>query len=144
MQAHASTSRSLASAGTRGAGRGFSLIEVMASAAILALGMAAVIALFSHLSASYSHQRLQVQALHVAEATLEDLLLRYSDDDDLTPGTHTGPGFAIDGSPGGTFFSTSWEVTMDVPFTGAREVVVTVTWAEQGHTKTFLLKTVRT
>ena len=137
-------SRARASARGRAKVGAFSLIEVMASSAILAVGMAAVLSLFSNLTQGYSHQRQQVQALHIAEATMEDLLLRYSDDIDLDVGTHSGPGYAFDGSPGGTFFATRWQVSTGVPIVGAREVLVTVTWTEQGVTKSSALRTVRT
>ncbi len=124
--------------------RAFSLVEVMASSAILALGMAAVVSLFANLTFAYSHQRMQVQALHVGEGVLEDLLLRYANDNDLKPGPHIGPGFNVDGTPGGTFYTTSWSVTAGVPIPNAREVVVTVSWSEQGISKAFSLRTVRT
>lgn len=137
-------SRTRANARGRARLGAFSLIEVMASSVILAVGMASVLSLFSNLTQGYSHQRLQVQALHIAEATMENLLLRYSDDTDLGVGTHFGPGYAMDGNPGGTFFASQWRVSMGVPIVGAREVLVTVTWTEQGVAKSFTLRTVRT
>ena len=124
--------------------RGFGLIEVMISAAILAVGMSGIISLYSSLQDNYKHQRLLSQSLHIAEGTMEDLLVRYADDVALEAGSHTGPSFAISGKPGGTFFSTSWVVTDGVPFSGARQITVTVAWTENGRARSFNLKTVRT
>lgn len=124
--------------------RGFGLIEVMISASILAIGMSGIISLYSNLQDNYKHQRLLAQALHIAEATMEDLLVRYADDADLVAGAHTGPSYAINGKPGGTFFATSWAVADGVPFAGTRQITLTVTWTENTRTKTFVLRTVRT
>jgi prepilin-type N-terminal cleavage/methylation domain-containing protein len=124
--------------------QGFGLIEVMISASILAVGMSGILTLYSSLMDNYVHQRLLAQSLHIAEATMENLLVRYADDTALSAGAHTGPAYSVGGQPGGTFFATSWIATDAVPFAGAREIVITVTWSERGTTKTFKLKTVRT
>lgn len=124
--------------------RGFGLIEAMISAAILAVGLAGMLQLFGHLNDQQTHQRLVVQALHVGEATMEGLLLRYADDPELEEGSHPGPGFGADGLPGGSFFSTRWLVEDGVPIAGTRQLTVTVSWTERGVTKAFSLRTVRT
>jgi prepilin-type N-terminal cleavage/methylation domain-containing protein len=121
--------------------RGFGLIEVMISAALLAIGMAGIVSLFSNLEENYKHQRLVATALHIAEATMEDLLVRYADDAEISQGAHTGPSFALNGAPGGTFFQSSWQVNDGVPFSGVREVVVTVAWTERGVPKRLSLRT---
>ena len=110
--------------------RGFGLIEAMISASLLAVAMTAIVSLLVNLQESYRHQRLVAQALHVAEGSMEELLVRYADDADLGTGVHTGPSFGVDGQPGGTFFTTSWNVTDGVPFVGLRRVTLTVTWNE--------------
>jgi Tfp pilus assembly protein PilV len=127
-----------------GAPRGFGLIEAMISAAILAVGLSGILQLFGHLNDQQTHQRLLVQALHVGEATMEGLLLRYADDPELEEGNHAGPGYGADGLPGGSFFSTEWRVEDGVPITGTRQLTVTVRWTERGVAKTFSLRTVRT
>jgi hypothetical protein len=124
--------------------RAFGLLEVMVSAGLLAVGMAAIMSLVSNLEDNYRHQRIVAQALHIGEATLEDLLVRYADDADLTIGAHTGPGFTAGGKPGGIFFATSWNVVDGVPFAGTREVTVTIQWNENGIVKQMKLTTVRT
>jgi Tfp pilus assembly protein PilV len=131
----------------RPAKRGFGLLEVMISGVLLASGMAATLSTLSALSALYEHERLLGNALHVAESTMEGLLLRYANDADLaaTGGTpRTGASYTKDGMPGGTFFSTGWLVRPGVPIGGAREIEVIVSWAERGIPKTLTLKTVRT
>lgn len=124
--------------------RGFGLIEAMISASILAVGLSGILQLFGHLNDQQTHQRLLVQALHVGEATMEGLLLRYADDTELEEGNHSGPGYGADGLPGGSFYSTDWLVEDGVPITGTRQLTVTVRWSERGVAKTFSLRTVRT
>lgn len=127
--------------------RAFGLIEVMFSAALLAAAMTATLSTILTLDAVYAHERLLTNALHVGEATMEGLLLRYGDDPQLaaTNGTpRAGPSFGINGLPGGTFFSTSWEVVLGVPIAGTREVTVIVTWTERGKVKKFRLTSART
>jgi Tfp pilus assembly protein PilV len=110
--------------------RGFGLVEAMASASLLAVAMTAIVSLLVNLQESYRHQRLVAQALHVAEGSMEELLVRYADDVQLRPGVHTGPSFGVDGQAGGAFFTTSWSVIDGVPFTGLRRVTITVQWTE--------------
>ena len=124
--------------------RGFGLIEVMMSAVILGVGMTGILSLSANLQDNYHHQKLLVQALHIAESSMEDLLVRYADDPDLTSGNHTGARFGINGKVGGTFYTTSWRVTEGVPFTGTRQIILTVSWSEKTRSKVVRLTTVRT
>lgn len=123
---------------------GFGLIEVMVSAALLAIGMAGTSSLVANLQDNYKHQRLVSQGLHIAEATMEELLVRYADDSELAAGPHTGSSYGITGAPGGTYFAVGWVVTDAVPFAGTREIVVTISWSERGRPKQLAIRTVRT
>ena len=129
---------------TRSPPRGFSLIEVLTSMTLLAIGMTALTVTYGILADSAEHERRVTHALHVGEATMEELLVRYADDAELTDGNHVGPAFTAEGVPGGAFFSTSWLVTTGVPIEDARELRVTVTWTERTGPKTLTLVTVRT
>lgn len=133
---------------TRRAPRGFGLIEAMISASLLAVAMTAIVSLLVNLQENYRHQRLVAQALHVAEGSMESLLVRYADDAELGTGAHVGPSFGVDGQAGGTFFTTSWNVTDNVPLSGLRRVTITVQWMERGalgpRVRRLQLTTVRT
>lgn len=112
--------------------------------ALLGIGMAAVVTTFSALLASSAHQRHVTQALHIAEGTVEELLVRYAEDAELTNGGHVGPTFTSTGLAGGTFFQTSWQVEVGVPLPQARQVRVTVTWTERTGVRKLSLVVVRT
>jgi Prokaryotic N-terminal methylation motif len=135
------------SARPRRRARGFSMLEVLISGAVLLIAITGYVQLFRQVEMTYQHQRLMTQALHVAEARVEELLILYADDPWLAPGiTHAGPGFDRTGKPvsASPTFTTSWIVTGGVPLPGTRKVEVTVTWQERGETRTFTLSTVRT
>ena len=140
----ASTRRSGSSERSRSP-KGFGLIEAMISAAMLAVAMTGMLSLITSLNNTYDHERMMTQALHIGEAQMEGLLVLYATDPLLTTGAaHPGPSFTVDGSPGGTFFTTSWTLNGSVPIAGCREIVLTVAWLERGVIKTFVLRTVRT
>jgi Tfp pilus assembly protein PilV len=128
--------------------RGFGLIEAMVSASLLAVAMTAIVSLLVNLQETYGHQRLVAHALHVAEGSMEGLLVRYADDAELGTGVHAGPSFGVDGRAGGNFFTTSWQVVDNVPFAGLRRVTLTVQWMERGalgpRVRRLQLTTVRT
>jgi len=70
---------------------GFSLIEVMAASALFAAGLAAIFSAFATASSLFQHQRHTTYGIHLAEAKLEELLLRASSDTELVTGTVFGP-----------------------------------------------------
>jgi prepilin-type N-terminal cleavage/methylation domain-containing protein len=86
----------------RGA-RAFSLVEVMAASAIFAVGLAAIFSAFGTSAQQFEHQRHTTYALHLAEAKMEELLLRVSSDPELAAGTTFGPNwFDMRGFPSTT------------------------------------------
>ncbi|MBI1948241.1 MAG: type II secretion system protein [Deltaproteobacteria bacterium] len=124
---------------------GFSMLEVLISMSLLAVGMAAISTTYSMLSDAAVHERRVTHALHVAELTVEDLLLRYAGDPELAQGGHAGAvAYTQDGAPGGSYFTTAWEVATGTPIASARQIRVTVTWTERTGVKTLSLVTVRT
>jgi hypothetical protein len=62
---------------------GFSLIEVMVSSALFLASVTGVVSAVSSASTVYEHQRRLTQAVSVGEYKMEELLLRYSNHDDL-------------------------------------------------------------
>ena len=92
------------------------------------------------------HQQNMVGAVHVAETTMETLLLLYPDDARLSDGAHTGPHYDKIGNLSGStgMFATSWTVGAGVPLAGARTIEVVVTWSERSTTKSTRLRTIRT
>lgn len=125
--------------------RAFGLLEVMVSGALLLIGLAGVVQFAGHAEKMTGHQQNVVGAVHVAETTLETLLLLYPDDRRLADGAHAGPHFDKVGNPGGSaMFSTSWTVQAGVPLPGARTIEVVVSWTERAIPKTVKLRTIRT
>lgn len=125
--------------------RGFGLLEVIISGSLLLIGLAGVVQFAAHAEKMSGHQQSMVGAVHVAETTMETLLLLYPDDARLTNGPHTGPRFDKVGNKTPTgLFATSWTVEAGVPLPGARTVEVVVTWTERSAIKTTRLRTIRT
>ncbi|MDP2342533.1 MAG: hypothetical protein Q8O67_16370 [Deltaproteobacteria bacterium] len=125
--------------------RGFGLIEVIISGSLLLIGLAGVVQFAGYAEVMTGHQQNMAGAVHVAEKTMEELLLLYPDDARLGDGPHTGSRYdkVGNGSPTG-LFATTWTVAAGVPLPGARTVEVTVTWIERAKTKTTRLRTIRT
>jgi prepilin-type N-terminal cleavage/methylation domain-containing protein len=125
--------------------RGFSLIEVMISAALFFVGLVAVLSTYHVASRLLSHHRHLTHAVVIGEAVLEDLIHRYPGDGGLAGGVHAGPSYDDAGrlTSSTPTFTTSWEVSNYAKVTGIREVTVTVTWTEDGATKTMPLTTWR-
>jgi|GEM_PF-777984 len=79
---------------------GFSLIEVMVSAALFLASVTGVVSAVSTASTVYEHQRRLTQAVSVGEFKMEELLLRYSSHDDLVIAGTTNPaGVLLSGTP---------------------------------------------
>ncbi len=124
--------------------RGFSLLEVLISAAMLMIGLTAVLQYQSSALAVVGKEQHVLTATHVAELTMERLLLMHPNDTMLTAGPHTGSRFddyAKVSSSGN--FQASWTVTVDDPIPTARRLIVTVTWTERGKLRDLVLESVR-
>jgi prepilin-type N-terminal cleavage/methylation domain-containing protein len=130
--------------------RGFSLIEVLIAAALLGAGVAAVISGYRSAVNVEAHQERVTTALHVAESTIEMLLLRYRDDNELqvksTPYPATPLRFNAQGAPvaDGGVFGVTWLISAG-PMRGSRRLDVTVSWLDAGFmgTQTLTLTTYR-
>jgi len=111
--------------------KAFSLIEVMIASAMLGIGVAALLTAYGTASGLGGHQERVTGALHVAEAQMENLLLRFPDSPDLSTGSAHGPlTFARTGQPTGpAFYTLTWTVAPG-PIPRTRRIEVTGTWAE--------------
>lgn len=124
--------------------RGFGMLEVLISGTMLVLGLAAVLSFASSTSGVAAHQRHITQGAHVAELQMEKLLLLPPDEARLTSGPHVGPRYDDVGTPSPSGdYHTTWSVAVDTPITGTRTLTVTVTWTEQGATRSTTLTTIR-
>jgi hypothetical protein len=109
------------------------------------IGLAGVVQFAGYAETMTGHQQNMAGAVHVAEKTMEELLLLYPDDARLISGPHNGPHYDKVGNVNaGGLFSTSWSVDAGVPLPGARTIEVVVTWTERAQTKTTRLRTIRT
>jgi Tfp pilus assembly protein PilV len=109
---------------------GFSLIE-----AVVAAGLLAIISLGFAIGADRAvrfnvYSRSMTAATTLAQAKLEELSSKVSTDAQLTAGDHADASNPItpEGSAGGIYTRT-WVVTNNVPATGLKTVTITVTWS---------------
>jgi prepilin-type N-terminal cleavage/methylation domain-containing protein len=140
--------------------RAFTLIEVMAAGAILAIGLAATLTAWGNGMALFEHQRHTTHGLHLAEAKLEELLMRVSSDPELQVGTVFGPewftaeglgsnGVGCPTTTGGVPPSTPgcrYRVTWEASPGGVakvRVVSVKASWNERGVERSIILNTQR-
>ena len=127
--------------------KGFSLLEVMISGAILLTVLTGVITAHSSMMRTFHHQLNITQVIYVAEAQLEEILSLPSSSSDLARGVTHGPThFDEEGNRtvAASKFAITWEVVDHPVVRRAKRLAVTVSWLEDGALKTFVLKTERT
>lgn len=145
----------------RDAARGFTLLEVMVSGGLLLIGLSGIVGLVGSLNELKEHQRHMTQVVHIAESTMEELLLLSSTDADLGSGVHkcrqkTGAActsafyvyfdsMGQEAKPTANFgpYRAEWTVTGANPIAGMRRIDLTVSWMEGTHGKTYVLTTWR-
>lgn len=105
----------------QGSSRGFTVIEVVVAALLLAVGLVATAQLVMMATGQVSLSRRQSDGARVAAQTIE----QYRDVgfDTLAAGT-----YSSSQTVGTTTFSVTTTVTVDAPQTGLKTVAVTVTW----------------
>jgi Tfp pilus assembly protein PilV len=125
--------------------RGFGILEVLISGTMLLIGLTSLASFQSNAQQMVARERNLMIATHVAEQTMERLLVMFPEDPLLADGEHTGQRYdkAGDVVASGGLFATSWQVDAGDPVAGARRVTVTVTWADRGKTRQLVLETVR-
>jgi prepilin-type N-terminal cleavage/methylation domain-containing protein len=112
---------------------GYSLVELLVAVSIFAIVAAAIAAQMVHSTAMISQNAEASQAITIAQQVMEDLrTLAYSD---MGSGSETV-------TWKGQKFNAAWNVSEDEPAPGMKTVVVTVSWANKGETKTYETRSV--
>lgn len=125
--------------------RGFGMLEVLISGAMLIAGLAGIVQAQASINTSIARERRLTIATHVAEQTIERLLVLFPGDSTLAQGGHVGPTFNDEGTPDPAGrFRARWNVSVGDPIAGARRVVVEVEWTDGSQTRVFTLTTIRT
>ena len=139
--------------------RGCSLVEVMAAAAIFAVGLAAIFSAFGSGAAQLEHQRHLTYGIHLTESRLEELLLWSTTDPELREGTVFGPlWFDRDGFPAAAScpndvtglpalstacrYRVTWQSTLG-EISGVRVVSARTDWNEREQLKSVVFSTQR-
>lgn len=108
--------------------RGFSLLEVVVAASLFLVGVAGILTSYSTITNLAETQRLQVDALSVAEDVLDELRLQGRGGDDIAVGDHD-RFFDRDRQvvAAGGLFHVHWTVRQDPDFS-FRRVDLDVSW----------------
>ena len=127
--------------------RGFSLLEVMVSASLFLVTVSGVVTSTNMLSNMQVHARQMTRAIHLAEFTMEELLLRFNTDPDLDPlqNPHRRD-FDVNGEPcaiGDGVYVATWNVSSVPGVATLKKVNVALSWSESGAQKSIDLVTYR-
>lgn len=125
---------------------GFSMMEVMLSSSMMLVGIAGMYSAYATLTDHYAHQRYITGGLHIAEAELEALLIRFRDDPVLSSGVHPGvAGYTQGGirTMVNAFYTVDIKVSAHPVVVGYRRVTVVVRWPERSRIASVQLSTVR-
>lgn len=115
--------------------RGFSLLEVMLTLALVSAGTVAVVELFQRARVGGTDGENVLIATDLAQRRLEELR-------NTAYGSLTNESAASVSSPSG-YSRFTRSVTVTTPFTNLKQVVVTVSWAAPGGTPSVSLQTYR-
>lgn len=106
---------------------GFSLIEVLIAMAIFSVGILGLAGLQIRAFRGNQAARLQTEAVHLAEAHLEELAALAYDDPALAPGSYSRSG----AGPAGRF-NLQWTIRKDAPINGTKTIRLRVSWDAGG------------
>ncbi len=128
MTATTTTTTTTTTATKRRVRRGLSLIEVMIAAALLGLGITAILSSFGTYTNLVTHQRHMLDAAFIAQSQLQRLSSLPSTHTDLAAGAHslTSAVDAANASSTTGPFTVNWLVTNNTPTQHAREIRVVV------------------
>lgn len=104
----------------------------MLSGTIFLLGFAGTLSAVTTAMSLYGQQRRSTHGVQVAEALMEELLMKFPSAADLSSGAHAGPAYDREGRPAvgaaSAFYQTEWQVIPERPLPGMRELRLRVTW----------------
>lgn len=127
--------------------RGFSLIEVMVSGTLLVVGLAASFSAYQTIGTHLNHTVHLSTAGSLAEATLEELVLRYPADPALSLGEHVDTPRHYDKNgarvASADVYAVTWNVIPYAKLTTMREVIVKVAWTDVSGARTLEVRTWR-
>ncbi|MGQ9604013.1 MAG: type IV pilus modification PilV family protein [bacterium] len=111
---------------------GFTLIEIVVSMTVLAIGILGLALVFPLSVHDLGKSGSLTKAIELCTEKIEDLHAVAYDSPELEPGvTHADTLNPIDGIYGRT-----WEVEADVPMSGCKHLSVSVTWGEPSRSVT--------
>lgn len=117
--------------------KGFTLIEVLVAMVIFAIVSLAITQMMVASTKLASENGIASEAIALAQETLEDLR--------AVPFANMTSGSAVATSSKGVVpLNVAWTVTSNSPETGMNTIVVTVTWDQQGVTKSYDVQSVFT
>src|SRR5215510_4847376 len=112
---------------------GYSLLELLVAMTIYAIVTLAIASQMVYATAAASLNAQASQAIIFAQEYLEDL--RRQTYASLTSGSGTE-------TWNGVTFTVAWTVTTNVPVSGTKTIVMTVSWSHKGTTQTYATRTV--
>ncbi len=109
---------------------GFTILEVMIAMAIFAIGILGIAKLYIKSQTGNTSARTITQGTTYAQDRIERLMsLPY---DSIATNTAT-----VTGASSNETYNISWTVTNNEPVTNTKQIALTVTWNDQGRTRTF-------
>ncbi len=124
--------------------RGFGILEVLISSTMLVAGLAGVLQAQASITNTMARERRLTMATHIAEQTMERLLVLFPGDGELAGGSHTGLRFDDEGTPAAAGrFAARWTVNVGDPIAGTRRITVEVQWVDGSQDRVVALTTLR-
>lgn len=127
--------------------RGFTLLEVMVSAAFFLVGIAGITSTISTVFSLSTRNARLTTAFRVAEWQMESLLLRPNSDAEMVVGATYGPvHYDSDGNASASAVTNGYRATWAVatgPTASLRRVTVTVAWGDGSSLRRWSMSTLR-
>lgn len=132
---------------------GFSLVEAMVAASVMALTLTGLVSTISTMANASQHQKYTASAISLAEKKMEELLFMYKEVSDLDPAGNPHEecwnrlvnNIGVCGPPDNedNFYTLRWLITPDVPISGMRLVRMEIHWREGGKNRSLTFSTWR-
>jgi hypothetical protein len=118
-------------------------LEALVVGTLLLVALENTMAAVSASSDLTGHEKRMTEALHVGQGLMEDLMLAYDTDANLTAGAHSAQ-YDTDGTPvAGGMYTANWVVTPDSPYPNVRTIEITLSWTEKGTARVTVFTTYR-